>query len=299
MRSWPKGISFLLTAVPVLMLLAVISLTVWQSMPAIKGIGIGEIFSTEFVGKFTASTHVYGMLPAIWGTVMVVILALGIALPASLALAVISSEFRLGVVSRSIRNALTLLSGIPPIVYALLMVVFVELIMKPKFSLNNNTLLGGLMVALMIIPFMAPLIDDAIKNVPRELKEGSLALGMSRWHTLWHITLPNSMAGIISAISLGSLKAIGDLIIVTFAIGYERPAAAPDMTNPLWDILESTPTLTSSAANLAGGFQVRGSCEGYDCAVAYLTALFLLIIAFGIMILLTIITSRLKKVSIK
>ena len=88
---------------------------------------------------------------------------------------------------------------------------------------NNSVLLAGIVLALLAIPFMAPLIEDALRNVPNEPKQASLALGAGRWYTLVHITLPHALAGIVSAVRLGVLKVLGDLMIALFVVGYAAP----------------------------------------------------------------------------
>jgi phosphate transport system permease protein len=279
-----------------------------------------DLFSTTFSGRFspgfTLLTGKYGLIPAIWGTFMVIIVAMAIAVPVSLAIAIFSSEFRLGFLGRAMGWILGILAGIPPIIYALMSAVFAEAFMIPKFCRDakvlptdlvpahmtwynagtlpteDSTLLGGIMLALLVIPFMAPLTYDALRNVPKEFKEASLALGAGRWHTLWKVGIPAALAGIVSAITLGTLKALGDVLIVGLVIGFES-----GMPNPLVDVFERIAPLSSTGAGLAGGFTSGGgpSCSGHQCSVAYFTGLLLLVLAVAIMLAATVLQRRLRK----
>ncbi len=284
------------------------------------------LFSTEFSGVFKAGRELYGLVPTLWGTFLAVVIAITIALPVSLAMVVFSSEFPLVFLGRGMRGILGLLSGIPPIVYALASGVLVRVFMIPNFTGGflfetlcavelglyppeefppwpwgpgglpwgwgdpNSTLLGGIMLALLIIPFVAPLIHDAIETVPHGLKEASFALGANRWHTLKKVTLPLALSGIIAATALGSLKAMGDVLIAGWVIGWE-PGTMPD---PLWDVLERTTTLTATGAGLAGIHSPPVAVDTAD-SVAYFTGLLLLVMAFAIMGLTTLLQRRFKK----
>jgi phosphate transport system permease protein len=305
----------MLALIPVVVFGFIVAHLLVESVPAVQDVGLGELFSTEFAGGFTSTERAYGLLPAIWGTLLAVMIAVGIALPVSLAMAVFASEFTFGFLGRGIRGLLWILSGIPPILYALMAIVFVELFMIPNFAGQgleqipppgmdwwnhgalptakfggNSTLMGGIVLAMLVIPFMAPMMDDAIRNVPLELKEASLGLGANRWHTLRKVTLPSAISGIMSATALGSLKSMGDVLIVAWVIGLES-----GLPSPGWDIFERTAPLTATGAGLGGGFEFAGSCGGTDCSVAYLTCLMLLVMAIAVLIVLTLLERRFKR----
>jgi phosphate transport system permease protein len=277
-------------------------------MRAIRIVGLAELFSTRFAGVLTTGADRYGLVPAMWGTTLAVTLAIAIALPVSIAMAVFASEFPLRFVGKPMGAILGVLAGIPPIVYALLSIAFAEVFIRPKFAgqglppghlpswwvpgmvpWEDSTLLGGIMLAFLIIPFIAPLVSDAMANVPRELKEASLSLGASRWHTLKKVILPWASGGVISATALGALKAMGDLLIVAWVIGYES-----GMPNPVWDILERTALLTATGAGLAGGFEAT-NCSGTKCSVAYFAGFMLLVLALAILIVAGFLQRRLQR----
>ena len=136
---------------------------------------------------------------------------------------------------------------------------------------------------------MAPLFEDAIKNVPLSLKEASLGLGASRWYTLKTTTLPYASPEIISAIGLGALTAMGDVVIAGMVISFESP-----LPIPLFDILKSTAPLTSTGAGFSGGFN-QGAFTLKSNSAANFTGLLLLIMAFGILLLVNVLQSLFKK----
>jgi ABC-type phosphate transport system permease subunit len=253
---------------------------------------------------------------------MLLFIALSLALPVSLCIGVLASEFPLGPLGGAMRGLLALLSGIPPVVYAVMAVVFLGPFMNPKFTgglngslaepekiglrpdqfppdglpwpmsfpysptgLFSTTLLAGILLALLAIPFMAPLIEDTFRNAPRDAKEASLALGATRWQTLRRITLPRALPGMVAATGLGALKVLGDVMIALFVIGYD--ARVP---TPAWDALERTGSLTSVGVGLIGGGlgQGREPCLGQarelDCAAGYTSALILLLMALAVVL---------------
>ncbi len=289
--------------------------------------GFRSLFGTDFSTIYSSGIGRYGLRPAMIGTFSVTFIALLIALPVSLAMAVFAAEFPLGFLGRGLRLVLGVLAGIPPIVYALMAVVFVTPFMQPKFTAgftfsspdtakigvapenwpangvpwnqgafpwdpsgqDNSVLLAGIVLSLLVIPFLAPLMEDAIRNVPREPKEASLALGANRWHTLRRITLPRAMPGIVAATGLGTLKVLGDVMIVLFIVGFEA-----NMPTPAFDVLERTGPLTSTGAALVGGFTSPEACRAPilggpgDCTVGYFSASLLLVAAVVIVTLTTV-----------
>jgi ABC-type phosphate transport system permease subunit len=146
---------------------------------------------------------------------------------------------------------------------------------------DKSTLLGAIFLALLIIPFMFPLILDAIRNVSAGLKEASFGLGATRWYTLLRVTLPAAMPGVMAAISLGILKTIGDVVISAWTIGYGRDG----MPAPLFDIFEAVSPLTSTGAGLINGLQPGAASHIATTldSVAFFTALMLMILAFIIL----------------
>ncbi len=309
LKKWPKTIILVLASIPLAALLFIIINLIVNSLPAINAVGFKGLFSTQISGVFTTNQELYGIIPGIWGTVLVTFVSILIALPVSLAMAIFSSEFTLGFLGKGMRTLLGILGGIPYIIYALMGAVFVRAFILPKFADPgvqpgdlgeawltrgampeiNSTLLGGILLSLFIIPFLAPLFDDAIRSVPHQLKEASLSLGANRWETLIRVILPAASSGIISASSLGILKAMGDVVIVGLAIGFES-----GLPNPLFDILERVAPLTSTGAGFVGGFLLT-AYKPIRTSAANFTGLVLLVMAFIVLVLIPVLQRRFKR----
>ena len=264
---------------------------------------IGSLGTRLFTGVFAPSPETsvenshslnYGLLPALWGTFLVVLLSILIAFPVSMAFAVLANDFSFGWINTLIRWVIGFLSGIPPIIYAVMGSTFFLWFLWPKFqgkglplsslpppnmlpSDASCTLLGGFMLSLLIIPFMSPLLDDAIQNVPHTMKEASFALGANRWHTLKSVTIPYALPGIINALILGILTALGEAIIVAYTIGF----GARTLPSPIFDLLQRTAPLTSTIAGLSAGGLTQSQDTGpIGLSVASLMGLLLLLAAF-------------------
>lgn len=323
MRGWPFAISLGLALIPVALFVGIVLMLVVNSLPVLTDPGLGALLGDRFSSKYSGENlELYGLLPALAGTLLVSGIAVLVALPVSLAMAIVATEFPMGPVGRLLRAAVGVLSGVPPIVYAVSVPVFITAFMIPKFAanttfgdfnpaaigadpatwppadvpfsaggfpwdltgVNNSTLLGGILIALLLIPFMTPLIADAMRNVPSAAREASLALGANRGYTVRKAILPAAMPGIIVAVALGTLKALGDTLIVAFAVGWE----ADRIPNPIFDVLERTPTLAAQGAGQLGSFEtLDGQCLPAQCAVGYSSAILLLLVAAVVVLLMT------------
>jgi phosphate transport system permease protein len=314
-RSWSRILAFALAMIPVVMLVLVVGSSFILSMRALVDFGLDGLFGPILRSRaISTSVYSYGLAGPIWGTILVAAVALILALPAAIAFAVLLTELPDGPLRRMLDSILTTLTGIPPIAYALMAIFFMEAFMRPKFSgwginatwgtnvavlqailgwtswdqtrlpvqMPNSTLLGGMLIGLLIQPFMTPLIRDALRRVPTELREASYALGAGRWHTLTRVVFPYSLPGIVAAVTLGTLKAIGDVTIAYFVIGSSTTLLhVPD---PLLDVFAKTPSLAATGAGLIGG--LGGPAEGArpdEISVAYFASLVLLVLGFAIM----------------
>ena len=295
-----RTLATLCAIVPVAAIAYIVGTTVYQSLPALRQVGLALVK--------TEQDSQYSLRAPIWGTVVVAFEALAIGLPIALAIAIVMRELRLPLLSRSLGAIMGTLAGIPPIIYAVCTLLVVQSFMAPKFAapqlsdpvkasilgepsvgfgglpdrIPNTSFLGGAMLALLIIPFMTPLIVDALRGVPGDLKNGSYALGASRWYTLRHVVLPWAFPGIVSAATLGCLVAIGEVVIPYFVLGgAENLAHVP---NPIWDIYRPTPALTAWGASLMGGFSSENEgVVALPVSVSFVSGLVLLILALVVM----------------
>lgn len=165
-----------------------------------------------------------GLLPAIIGTVALVILTGLIAAPMGVAAAIYLSEYaRPGPLVRLVRLAIVNLAGVPSVVYGLFgLAAFVTMM-----HMGRCLAAGALTLALLVLPLVIAASEEALRQVPRGLREGSLALGATRWQTIRRVVLPNAMPGIITGLILSVGRAAGETAPILFT------AAFFSLTNPI------------------------------------------------------------------
>lgn len=240
-------------------------------------------FGTQWNPGFSTSGSAdgqYGLLPLIWGTLMVSGIALLVAVPVGLMIAIYLAEYASSSFRAWAKPAIEVLAGIPTIVYG----VFALMIMGPFFKmlgdmvgLNINAtsaLTAGFVMGIMIIPFVSSLSDDIITQVPRALRDGSLGLGATKSETIRQVVLPAALPGIIGAFLLAASRAIGETMIVVLAAGNSPLLHA----NPL----EAVSTVTITIVN-----QLTGDTDfaSPQALVAFALGLTLFVITLGLNII--------------
>ena len=207
---------------------------------------------TEWTGNIPP--HRYGILPLLVGTVMVALLASLLAMPIGLTTAIYLSEYARPRVRAVAKPILELLAGIPTVVYGYFAITVVTPFLAawiPGMDNNNNMLAGGIVVGIMIIPMVASLSEDALRAVPRALREGAIALGANKFEASVKVVLPAALSGVIASFILAISRAIGETMIVTLACG-SRPVLE-------WDPRQGAATMTSFIAQVAQGDTPQGT----------------------------------------
>ncbi|MCS4505752.1 hypothetical protein KBTX_00651 [wastewater metagenome] len=186
-------------------------------------------------GEAGASGYTFGSVPLFAGTFMVTLIAMAVALPVGLFSAIFMSEYASRRVRGMAKPVLEVLAGIPTVVYGFFAAITVSPLIvdiAAFFGLDasyNNILSPGLVMGIMIIPFISSLSDDVINAIPQSLREGAYALGTTKSETIKQILLPAATPGIVSATLLGVSRALGETMIVVMAAGLR-----PNLTaNPL------------------------------------------------------------------
>ena len=185
-------------------------------------------FGTEWNPGFSTSGNAegsYGILPLLWGTFMVSGIALLVAVPVGLMIAIYLAEYASPNLRSWAKPAIEVLAGIPTIVYG----VFAMMIIGPFFKMlgesvgininATSALTAGFVMGIMIIPFVSSLSDDIITQVPRSLRDGSLGLGATKSETIRQVVLPAALPGITGAFLLAVSRAVGETMIVVLAAG--------------------------------------------------------------------------------
>jgi phosphate transport system permease protein len=212
------------------------------SLPAIKAFGFGFLVSSEW----NPVTDQFGALVPIVGTLATSIIALLIGIPVSFGIALFITEMSPRWLKRPLGIAVELLAGIPSIIYGMWgLFVFAPAFAKiePWLTdhLGNAALIGplfqgppmgigmltaGLILAIMVIPFIASVTRDVFEIVPPMLKESAYGLGATTWEVVWHVVLPYTKIGVVGGIMLGLGRALGETMAVTFVIGNAHELSA-------------------------------------------------------------------------
>jgi phosphate transport system permease protein len=163
----------------------------------------------------------YGIFPMIVGSFCITILALIFAIPLGVGCAIFLSELAPKSIQKILRPSLEMLVAIPSVVYGFVGMVLLVPFIRNTFNINPGFSLfaASIILAIMILPTITTISEDAIDSVPVELKEGSLALGATKWQTIKKIILPTALSGIISGIILGMGRAIGETMAVLMVAG--------------------------------------------------------------------------------
>lgn len=190
----------------------------------------------------------FGAVPLFAGTFMITAIAMLVAVPIGVSAAIYMAEYAPPKVRDVAKPVLEVLAGIPTVVYGFFAAITVApLIVSAAGSVGldasfNNALAPGIVMGIMIIPFISSLSDDVISSVPTAMRQGSLALGTTRNETIRHVVLPAALPGIISATLLGVSRALGETMIVVMAAGMR-----PNLTaNPLEDMTTVTVSIVSA-----------------------------------------------------
>ena len=188
------------------------------------------IWNPQFRGGFDL-----GIWPLLWGTLYVSLIALIVAVPVGLMSAIYLSEYASKSMRAWVKPAIEILAGIPTIVYGLFALITVGPLLRDYFaqplglgSSSSSVMTAGLVMGIMVIPFVSSLSDDIINAVPQSLRDGSLGLGATPSETVRQVVLPAALPGIVGAILLAASRAIGETMIVVMGAG----AAAKLSLNP-------------------------------------------------------------------
>jgi phosphate transport system permease protein len=208
----------------VLVLAGIFVLLVSTSVPAFKEIRIGEFLMSPRWDPTSPEKAEYGILAMIWSTLLVTLGAMVIAVPVGLGVASYLSDVAHWRVREIVKPVVEILAGIPSIVVGFLGIVLFGPAIAKIFRLGNglNALNGSFLLAIMALPTIVSISEDALNAVPRSYSEASLALGGSRWQTLVRVKIPAALSGIIASFMLGLGRAIGETMTVLMATGNAR-----------------------------------------------------------------------------
>lgn len=270
-----EGFLFLCAASSVFVTVAIVGILLYESSTFFAHVPIGDFLTDTMWTPLFAEPR-FGILPLLSGTLLSTFVALCVAGPLGLIAAVYLSEFAPRKVREVIKPALELLSGVPTVVYGFFALLFVTPLLQriipglPGF----NILSAGIVIGIMIIPYVASLSEDAMRAVPQSLRDGSLALGATRLETAFRVVLPSAVSGVAAAIVLGISRAVGETMVVAIAAGQQ-----PNLT---FDPREPAATITAFIVQVALGDLPHGSV-GYQSIFAAGLTLLLITLIFNVL----------------
>jgi phosphate transport system permease protein len=252
----------------------IVYVLVSESIPFFRHVSLVEFFTEPMWTPLFADPK-YGILPLLSGTLMTTLIALSVAMPVGTILAIWLSEFASPRAREIIKPILEILSAVPTVVFG----YFAVQTITPKLQLiipdlpAFNMLSAGLIMGVMIVPYVTTLSEDAMGAVPMLLREGSYAMGAGKLNTAVRVVFPAALSGIGAAYTLAVARAVGETMIVAIAAGQQ-----PTLTiNPL----DSAATITAYIVQVSLGDLPHGSI-GYQSIFAAGITLFVMTMAFNL-----------------
>ena len=253
----------------------IVYILVSESLPFFGEVSIVD-FLTDTMWTPLFARPRYGILPLVCGTLVTSFIALALAVPVGTVIAVWLSEYAPDAWRETIKPILELLSAVPTVVYGYFALLFVTPVLQAVLpTLPAFNMLGpGIVMGIMIIPYVGSLSEDAMRAVPMILREGSYALGASRLGTSLRVVYPAALSGIAAAYILAISRAVGETMIVAIAAGQQ-----PELTlNPM----DPAATITAYIVQVSLGDLPHGSI-GYQSIFAAGLTLFVVTLAFNIL----------------
>lgn len=281
------GVLFLCGAVSIVTTVGIVVVLVSQAIAFFLDVPVLDfLFGTRW---FTAGNNPgYGVLPLVAGTFIISGIAMLVALPLGLASAVYLSEYAPERVREFLKPAIELLAGVPTIVYGYFALTFItpELLAPILPALRPfNGLAAGVAVGILIIPLVASLSEDAMRAVPRSLREGGYALGATKLEVASKVVVPAAFSGITAAVILAISVAIGETMIVSLASGAKPTSSG----NPL----EGMQTMTGAIVSAFSGEPSRGSTSYVSL---FAIGLLLFVLTLGLNVISQLIAGRFREV---
>ncbi len=266
---------FAAAAVSVLTTVGIVYVLVTESIHFFQNVSIVDFLTdTQWTPLFD-DAH-FGIMVLVSGTLVSSFVALAVAIPMGTIIAIYLSEFANGKVREVAKPILELLGGIPTIVFGYFALLMVTPLLQKIFpNLPGFSLLSaGLVMGIMIVPYIASLSEDAMRSVPMSLREGSYAMGSTKLHTAIHVVVPAAFSGLAASYILAISRAVGETMILAVAAGMQ-----PNLT---WNPMEPAATITSYIVQVALGDLPHGSI-GYQTIFAAGLTLILITLCFNIL----------------
>ena len=280
-ETWIKLILMAASVIAILTTLGIVFSMLFETRNFFSQYRWQDFFlSTQWSPNFRGNSAL-GILPLLWGTLYISFIALVFAVPIGMFAAIYLSEYASPRMRAIAKPAIELLAGIPTIVYGLFALITVGPFLRDYFAAPlgfgesaSSVMTAGLVMGIMLIPFVSSLSDDIINAVPQAMRDGSLGLGATKSETIRQVVLPAALPGVVGAILLAASRAIGETMIVVLGAG----AAARLSLNPF----EAMTTVTVKIVSQLTGDTDFASPE---TLVAFALGLTLFVITLGLNVL--------------
>ncbi len=269
-----QGLLFLAALTAVAITVAIVVILVYESLGFFAHVSLWEFLTDTQWTPLFSEKH-FGILPLVAGTLLTSAVALMVAIPLGTTIAIYLSEFASHAVRELVKPFLELLSGVPTVVFGYFALLFVTPLLQkliPELP-GFNVLSAGLVMGIMIIPYIASVSEDAMRAVPMHIREGSYAMGATRFQTALRVVTPAATSGIVAAYILGISRAVGETMVVAIAAGTQ-----PNLT---WNPLEGAATISAYIVQVSLGDLPHGTLE-YQTIFAAGLVLMLMTLAFNV-----------------
>lgn len=247
--------TFLAASASTVAVIVILFTLIYESIIFFEDVSILEYFTgTQWTALFLEKK--FGILPLINATLLSSLIALGLAVPVGLAVAIYLGEYASDKLKNILKPTVEILAGIPTVVYGYFALYFVTPQFLRLFIPNiqiNNILSAGLMIGILIIPIVASISEDAIRSVPMDLRLAAYAVGARKFEVVIKVVVPAALSGIFASVILAFGRAMGETMIVAIAAGF-RPILSSN-------VLESMETMTGFIAQVATGDAPYGTIE--------------------------------------
>ena len=254
--------------------LAIVAILLIESAAFFEHVSLKEFLTDTMWTPLFADAH-YGILPLVSGTLTTTMVALCVAVPVGTVIAIYLSEFASHRLRETVKPILELLGAVPTVVYGYFALMAVTPLLQKIFPElpGFNMLSAGLVIGLMIVPYVASVSEDAMRAVPRYMREGSYAMGATRLQTALRVVVPGAFSGLAAAFILGISRAVGETMVVAIAAGMQ-----PNFT---FDPREQAATITAYIVQVSLGDLPHGSI-GYQSIFAAGLVLMLITLIFNV-----------------
>lgn len=275
--------------------IGIVVILVFEALKFFQEVAVWDfLLGATWTPLFSGEQQEFGVLPLVMGTLMTTLVAGFIAIPLGLAAAIYLSEVASERGRSVLKPILEVLAGVPTIVYGFFALTFITpVLLEPLIPGIGtfNGLAAGIAIGIMTLPTVASLSEDALRAVPRSLREAAVALGATRFETSVRVVVPAAISGIVASFILAISRAIGETMIVAVAAG-QAPAGQTTGSSGWWDITQSMQTMTGFIAYTFSSDISRESTPFYSL---FGVGLLLFVLTFAMNLLSQWVTNRYRE----